>query len=166
MSSGITVTGQQKIIRKLAKARQEFSTIVRDVELGAFIERRILDRFDAGVDANNRPWADLLPQTYERRKRAGVFSNKPLVRTGALRRAIHQITGRADGLYAINTGLGFRVGIDDEEVAAYGRTHNLGTFSGQIKRKQLKRQFLAVSELDVRAARAKLDREVRRIIRG
>ncbi len=137
---------------------------MREADLGPFMVRRIVDRFDAGVAANGSPWPELEPQTLARRRRAGVRHSKPLVRTGTLRKAIREISGRADGLYAINTGLGFRIGIADEEAAVYGRVHNLGLYSGKIKRRQLKRQFMAVSELDVRAAREKLRRRVRAIL--
>lgn len=144
-----TVTNQRQIVQGLKQVRQRFSTIVRDARLDSFMERRVLQRFDAGVSPSGVKWAPLLPQTEKRKERDSAGGEAPLVRSGNLRDAIRVIVGSREGKFAVNTGLGFRVGIDDEEASEYGRVHNYGLFSPITKRKLPMRKFIGVSAGDV-----------------
>lgn len=162
----VRLSGQQRVLRRLQNARKDFSTIVEDIHLDEWMLKRVLDRFRRGVSPDGGAWPELLPQTIARKKRARAVSMDPLVRTGRLFKAIDIIIGSRDGLFAVNTGLNARIGVTDPEASEYGRVHNTGLYSGQIKRKQKKRRFLGLSPLDVRAVRELLRRRAREILEG
>lgn len=158
-------TGQTALVSRLKRVRENFSTIVRDVRLDEWMLRRQTTRYDKEVNPDGTPWAPLLDQTIKRKKRAG--SNGPtLVRSGKLRKAVDIIVGSRTGLFAIDTGLGFRVGVNDPDAAIYGRVHNQGLYSGQIKRHQKRRRFIGLSPLDVTSAKALLRRRAQIILGG
>lgn len=156
------VRGQQAILRRLQRSRENFATIVEDVDAGAWLTRRIQERFKQGRAPDGSPWPALDPKTVRRKKYSGGAG--PLQRTGRLLHAIRQITGRADGIFAINTGLGFRIGVADEEASEYGRVHNYGLFSGGVRKKLPKRRFMGLSDNDARSIREMLRRRARQII--
>lgn len=163
--SSVKVVGQRAVLLRLQKIRNNFSTIVRDVQLDQWLKRRTLARFDKGVSPDGSPWKKPEASTLRRRKYAGA-GTKPLVRTGALRKAIDIIAGSREGLFTINTGLGFRIGINDPDISDYGRAHNEGLYSPMINKKLPQRRFIGIGPSDVRAAHDLLRRKAAEIIRG
>lgn len=158
------VRGQQAILRRLQRSRENFSTIMEDVDAGEWITRRIKERFKQGVAPDGSPWPPLDAKTIRRKKYSG--GSGMLQRSGKLLRSIRQIVGRADGMFAINTGLGFRVGVADPEASEYGRVHNYGLFSGAIGKKMKARRFMGLSDNDARSVREMLRRRAKQIIEG
>jgi len=75
-----------------------------------------------------------------------------------LRDSIGVIRGRNAGLLTSNTGLGFRVGVTDPEVAWYARVQNYGT--DRIPA----RPFMGLNELDIRAYRSLASRKLKKLV--
>lgn len=144
------VTGQEKISTRLNKIRSMTGAFLLGQELRNLLLKRTLDRFDRGVDPDNVPWKPLSMSTIARRRRAGQ-GERILFVTGKLRESIVIIRGRGF-VTATNTGAGFRIGVEDPDVA-YGRMHQIGIGVPQ-------RRFLGIGRLDVVAVNALLRRRI------
>lgn len=144
-TDGRYTAGVARISDRLSRIKTVLSVAVLQEEIGNLLLRRTLTRFDREVDPDERPWTPLQSSTLERRKRQGVKGKKILVQTGALRGSIRRIRGSASGVVAVNTGAGFRIGVDDPEQFAKASAHQRGTGSVPVRR------FLGVGRLDVRS---------------
>lgn len=150
------VRGADKLQTRIATIRQSLQIAAFTEEVGQLLLRRTLERFEREVDPDGRPWAPLKATTLRRKAYAGYGNRKKLQRTGKLKSSIRVIRGGA-GTTFTNTGAGLRIGIQDPEVAIYGKIQNTG--NGRIQA----RRFLGVSALDVRAVDSLLRRKAREI---
>ena len=140
-----------KYVRGATKLKARIATLRRNLDLPGLMEetktlllRRTMQRFDAEVDPDYKPWADLKPSTLKRKKSHGHGSAKKLVESRDMRGAIKVIRGGA-GTTFTNTGAGFRIGIEDEDIAEYGRVQNRG------KKGLVARRFLGIGARDVKS---------------
>lgn len=83
-----------------------------------------------------------------------------LVRTGKLRASIRMIRGGAGAMYT-NTGAGFRIGIQDPEVAEYARYQQNGV-PGRIPARRL----IGIGRLDVKAVDSLMRRRAAQLERS
>lgn len=152
------VVGTQELIRKLQRVNQKALGVVTEPELQNLLVRRILGRFDQGVDPEGSPWPGLMASTIKRKQRSGHGNAGSILKeSGRLRNSIGVVAGSNQGLLASSTGLGFRIGVNDPVAAKYGRLHNSG-IGGQEKR-----QFLGIGSLDVRSVRDYINRRLKSI---
>jgi len=155
----MAVTGQQALVTKLKRIRLGLPDVVESDEAKQLLVRRIRARFDAQRGPDNSAWEPLKPRTVEIKKRIGAPKpQQALYRFGALRDSIGVIRGRNAGLLTSNTGLGFRVGVTDPEVAWYARVQNYGT--DRIPA----RPFMGLNELDIRAYRSLASRKLKKLV--
>lgn len=155
----MAVTGQQSLIRKLKRVRLGLPGVIENDEAKQLLVRRIRARFDSQVDPDNMPWAPLKPRTVEIKKRLGAPKpNQALYRWGALRESIDVIRGSNAGLFSTNTGLGFRIGVTDPEVADYARIQQYG--NSRIAA----RPFLGLNELDIKSYRSLASRKLKKLV--
>ncbi len=153
------VFGASATIQKMTRIANRMKEAVNEAVLQDFLKDRILSRFDAEKDPNGQSWKKLEPSALARRKRAGLSSTKILYATGTLRNSIKVISSVNTGLFALNTGLGFRIGVDDKEASVYGRVHQYGLGRPQ-------RGFMGVSNRDAVAVQAHLARRMIQIAKG
>lgn len=154
-----------RFVRGADKLKRRLDTIVAGLALSGLTEgvgelllRRTLKRFDSEVDPDGRPWVPLARSSLQRRKRnPGNSSGKILVQTRAMRNAIKLIRGGAGSVYT-TTGVGHRIGIQDEGIAVRARVHNLGL--GHVPQ----RRFLGVGRLDVKSVDSYLRRRALNIV--
>jgi len=149
------VRGADKLRDRIARIRRTAALPPLTEEVGALILRRTLQRFDSEVTPDGIPWAPLSDATLKRRKK-NFGGSKILVNTRDLRNSIRRVVGGL-GSFAINTGGGFRIGIQDPDIAEYARVQNNGT--GRIPA----RRFLGIAALDVRAVDSLMRRKARQI---
>lgn len=155
----MAVTGQQSLIRKLKRVRLGLPGVIENDEAKQLLVRRIRARFDSQVDPDNQPWEPLKPRTVEIKKRLGAPKpNQALYRWGALRDSIDVISGSNAGLFSMNTGLGFRIGVTDPDVAAYARIQQYG--NSRIAA----RPFLGLNELDIKSYRSLASRKLKKLV--
>lgn len=154
------VSGVQQLSRRIRTIQEGLPPLVSRERLGAFLVRRMQERFDRRVSPEGVPWVARSPATK---------GNHPLLeKTGSMRKAIGVLGGPGSGM-GIATGAGFRIGVKsvdyiDESgnpvnTAEYGRVHQLGL--GRVP----KRRFLGINELDVKAVDSLLRREIAKLIR-
>ena len=155
----MAVTGQQSLVRKLKRVRLGLPDVINNDEAKRLLVRRIRQRFDAQVDPDNMPWEPLKPRTVEIKKRLGApRPQQALFRWGALRDSIDVIRGSNAGLFSMNTGLGFRIGVTDPEVAGYARIQQYG--NSRIPA----RPFLGLSDLDIKSYRSLASRKLKKLV--
>lgn len=147
------VSGAEKLGRRIATIRANLNLPNMVDEIGTLLLKRTLTRFDAEVDPDGNPWAPLKQTTILRRRSMGLGPTPKLVRTRDLRSAIKLIKGGIQGAIFSNTGAGVRIGIDDPEIAKYGRVQNYG--DGRV----IARRFLGIGRLDVKAVDSLLRRK-------
>lgn len=148
------VSGAEKLGRRIATIRTRLNLPAMVDEIGNLLLKRTLSRFDAEVTPDYLPWAPLKQTTILRRKSEGYGPTPKLVRTKTMRDSIKLIKGGITGAVFTNTGAGVRIGIDDEEIAKYGRVQNQGQ-PGRI----VARRFLGIGRLDVKAVDSLLRRK-------
>lgn len=148
------VKGAAKLGRRINTIRTRLQLPLMVEEIGNLLLKRTLSRFDQEVDPNGTPWAPLLASTVKRRKALGLGPTPKLVRTQDLRSAIKVIRGGIQGAMFLNTGAGVRIGIEEEEIADYGRRLNQGTPGRMVARR-----FLGIGRLDVKAVDSLLRRK-------
>jgi hypothetical protein len=153
------VRGAQRLGRRINTIRTNLNLPALHNEVGELLLRRFLVRFDRQVSPDDVPWLPLADSTVLRRKRLGLGPTPKLVRTRDMRDAIKVIHGRADGGVFANTGAGLRIGIDDEDIAKYGKVHNNGSGGGRTPQ----RRFLGIGRLDVKAVDSLLRRKARKL---
>lgn len=138
------VQGGDRLVDRVATIRKKLA--IADVvgDIGAFLLRRTLNRFDEEVDPDGKRWKPLADSTLRRREYADASGKKMLVRTRTLRESIKIIKGGLGSTFT-NTGAGLRIGIDasartedGKSVALYGKIQNQ------------RRRFLGVGTQDVR----------------
>lgn len=152
------VVGQKEAVRKIAAVRQRAVGILSDGEVSALLVSRIKARFMQGVAPSGTPWPGLMESTIARKQRGrGKKPNALLYETGRLYNSIKVIQGVNTGLLAVNTGMGFRIGVSDPIAAGYGRLHNYG-LGGQEERR-----FMGLSRLDIVAVSGMLRRKMKSI---
>jgi phage gpG-like protein len=145
MADPKNVRGVEKLKKRIATIRRSLDVPEMTSEIGVLLTRRTMDRFDREVDPNERPWPELAEVTLAARRRGGKGTKK-LVRTGRLRRSIRPIRGGIGTVFG-NTGAGFRIGIEDKEVAKYAGPLNRGNPAKKLPA----RRFLGIGPLDIRA---------------
>lgn len=155
-----TVGGAARLSRRIATLRSRLSLPPLMAEIGALLHKRTMERFARQISPTYQPWAELKPATLRRKAALGFGAKQKLERTGALKKAIQVIRGRADGGTYINTGAGFRIGIVDPEIALYARVLNDG--NGRI----VGRRFLGIGPLDIKAVDSLLRRRARIVERS
>lgn len=157
------VLGSSQVRAKLNAAREAIPEALSRERLGAFLLRRMKERFVRGVDPDGQPWRPLSPNT-----RRGVG---PLRKTGNLLQSIKIIEGNDRGGFATATGAGFRIGITSikyksksdtgrsrvEDTAKYGPLHQLGIGVP-------KRRILGLGATDKKAVADLVRRELRKNI--
>jgi len=148
------VRGAEKLGRRVATIRANLNLPSMVDEIGNLLLQRTLRRFDQEVDPDGNRWAALKESTILRRRQMGLGPSPKLVRTRDMRDAIKLIKGGIQGAIFTNTGAGVRIGIDDEEIAKYGRAQNYGV-PGRI----VARRFLGIGRLDVKAVDSLLRRK-------
>lgn len=159
------VSGQQRILARMRRVREGLPGIMQSEEIVQFLSARLRRNFDKGVDPDGKPWKPLAASTIERKKKAGnPYPNRPLYATGLMRRSISVIVGRADGIFAVNTGLGLRIGVDSEEASQYARIHNYGGMAGNPPHKIPMRKFLALGAKDVVAVQGYVRRRIKKLV--
>ncbi len=140
------VRGASRLAQRIRTLRAALAIPVLEEELGRLLLRRTLQRFDNEVDPDGRPWAALSASTLSRRKRKGGKQGKKiLVQSGAMRAAIRRIRGSSEGLVAVKTGAGFRIGVDDKNQTGKAATHQYGRPGIPVRR------FLGIGRLDVKS---------------
>ncbi len=142
------VDGAGKLSRRISTITAKLALPLMTQQIGGLLERRIKERFDKEVNADNQKWKDLKPNTIKRKSMQGYGATKKLVREGTLRDSIKIIKG-GSGSFAINTGAGVRIGVDDkaidkdgDPVSVYARIQN---------RERNQRQFLGIGRLDIKS---------------
>lgn len=159
------VTGQKQILRRMQRIRAGLPEIMQSEEITQFLSARLRRNFDKGVDPDGKPWKPLAPSTIERKKKAGnPYPKRPLYATGLMRRSISVITGRADGIFAINTGLGLRIGVNSGKASKYARVHNYGGVSGNPPHNVPIRKFLALGTKDIVAVQGYVRRSIKKLM--
>ncbi len=155
------VSDHQRILARIKNIRERMPETIQNPQLMDFMERRFRERFDKGVDPEGNRWAPLKQVTINLKLRQGVppsDAGKPLIRTRRLRNSIRAI--RTNAGFQSATGLGFRVGVTDDEAAEYGRLHDQG-----LAKRTVQRKFMGVSARDAKALTDLIRREVRRLTR-
>lgn len=137
-----SVTGAKVLQRRLQAIRQLPRTIARDPRVAETIIDRTKDRFRRKRGPDNRPWRKL-------NRNFGIPRSNPsyrdiLVETGRLRDSIG-LTGR----FGLATGLGFRIGITEEDQKAKAALHQNGGISPLTGGEVPARPFLGISPQDV-----------------
>lgn len=149
------VRGAERLGRRIATIRGNLNLPAMVDEIGNLLLKRTMNRFDREVDPDGIPWLPLKETTILRRRQMGLGPHPKLVRTSDMRGAIKLIKGGIQGAVFANTGAGVRIGIDDEEIAKYGRVQNRGSEDGRIPA----RRFLGIGRLDVKAVDSLLRRK-------
>ena len=152
------VHGADRLKQRIRTIRTNLGLPAMVEEIGNLLLKRTLERFEQGVDPDGNRWPELKPQTLERRRRGGFAGEGVLQRTERLKHAIKLIKGGL-GTTFINTGAGVRIGIEDPEIAIYGRVQNKGDSSHNIPA----RRFLGIGRLDVKAVDSLLRRKGQQI---
>lgn len=154
------VQGADKLARRIRTIRERLDLPPMVEEISTLLWKRTLIRFDQEVDPDGQDWPDLAPSTEERKARAGQGGRKKLVQSGMLRASIQVIKGGAGSTF-INTGAGFRIGVDGNAkgergpVAVYAGVQNRGDRAHNLPA----RRFLGIGRLDVKAVDSFLRRK-------
>lgn len=146
-------------VRGADKLKVRLDTIRRSLDISLLLEetkdlihRRTIRRFEQEVDPDGKPWAKLKASSLRRKARKGAGDRQILVQTGAMKKAIKIIRGGVGSTFT-NVGAGFRIGIQDPQIAEYARVQNRGY--GSIP----KRRFLGIGALDIKAVDSLLRRK-------
>ena len=150
------VRGTERLLARIKLIRETIDPPGLMDDIANLIKKRVLQRFDRQVDPNGVKWRPLEPSTIARKRRGGYGGKAALVRTGKLRDSIKVIRGQAGSRYT-NTGLGFRIGIENPEIAKYAAVQNRGS------RHVTARKFLGIGRSDIAAVEALLRRRVKRL---
>lgn len=161
MATRKAVTGDKALLARIATIQSGVGTLVSRERLGAFLLRRMLDRFDREEDPTGKRWASRSANT--------KGSHKLLNRTGVLRSSIGVLGGAGGTGFGVATGAGFRIGVRAHTVkdssgrainpAIYGKVHQQG--NGRVPQ----RRFLGIGALDIKAVDSLLRREMAKLIR-
>ena len=158
MAAQKKVRGDRALLQRIATIQAGVGPLVSRERLGAFLVRRMQDRFDKEQDPDGNRWKARAPSSRG--------SHKILNRTGTLRGAIGVLDGVGGG-FGSATGAGFRIGIRSTKVAdgnrtvdpaVYGRIHHQGN------KHVPQRRILGISALDVKAVDSLLRRELKKLI--
>lgn len=154
-----------KFVRGADKLKIRIATIRKNLNLPAFTEEiatllvgRTKRRFASELDPNNTKWKRLKASTLRRKRAAGAGDAGVLVRTGKLRDSIGLIRGGFRG-FGVNTGAGFRIGVQDPKVARYAVAHQQGLGIPV-------RRIVGVGELDIKAVDTLMRRKARQLERA
>lgn len=150
------VRGATKLNRRIATIRQNLQLPILIEETKRLMLRRTLARFEREVDPNEKAWKPLKESTLRRKASAGYGDKKKLQRTEKMKSSIKVIRG-GFGTTFTNTGAGFRIGIEDPDVANYARIQNRGN------RRIPARRFLGVGALDIKSVDSLLRRKAKEI---
>lgn len=150
------VRGADKLQTRIATIRRSLKLAALTDEMGQILLKRTLDRFEREVDPNGIAWTALKDSTLRRKAYLGYGNKKKLQRSGKLKDSIRVIRGGAGSTFT-NTGAGLRIGIENPEVALYGKIQNTG--NGRIRA----RRFLGIGALDIKAVDALLRRKAKEI---
>ncbi len=152
------VVGAGALLKRIATIQSGIGPLVSRERLGAFLVRRMQERFDKEQAPDGSRWKS--------RASSSRGNHKILNRTGALRGALGVLEGSGGGFGAA-TGAGFRIGIRSVKVrdgsrtsdtAVYGRIHHQGN------KHVPQRRILGISALDVKAVDSLLRRELKKLI--
>lgn len=157
MASKERVVGAGALLKRIATIQSGIGPLVSRERLGAFLVRRMQERFDKEQAPDGTRWKGRAPTSRG--------NHKILNKTGALRGALGVLEGTGSGFGAA-TGAGFRIGIRSMKVrdgsrmvdtAVYGRAHHLGL--GHVPQ----RRILGIGALDVKAVDSLLRRELKKL---
>lgn len=141
MAAPTHVEGVAALSKRLALLRRVLVDQLDVTPVLQLLLKKNRERYDQQVAPDGTPWKPLSSETVRTKRRRGG-RRKILQDTGALRKGIKIIRGAlSEGGFAVNTGAGARIGIDDPRVAEYGRLHQKG--EGVPKRR-----FLGVNPSD------------------
>jgi hypothetical protein len=154
------VRGESALRRRIQTIQEGIGPLVSQERLGAFLLRRIKERFDRAEDHHGTPWK---PRSVNTR------GDHPLLKkTGALFGAIDVLKG--PGGFGINTGAGFRIGVKRVAVQERARTAYTDEYGrymqkGSAKQNRPPRRFLGIGPLDVKAVDSLLRRELKKLVK-
>ena len=154
------VRGAARLSQRISTIRARYSLPPLMDEIGALLLKRVKDRFRRELTPDYVPWAALKPATLRRKEALGFGDAQKLVREGKLRDAIEIIKGGLGSTF-FNSGAGFRIGIDDPDIAKYAAAQNNG-----IPGRLVARRFLGIGALDVRAVDSLLRRKAASLENG
>lgn len=161
------VSGHQQILARMKKVRSGLPTVMEDAGIDKFLLSRIKRNFDKAIDPEGNPWPKLSPKTIERKRQKGSpYATTPLKESGDLYRSIQIIRGRADGVFAINTGLGVRIGVTSEQANEYAKIQNYGGYSGKPLHRIPARRYFGITQRDVIASRGFVARQINKLLKG
>lgn len=153
------ITGQRRIVAKFQRIRSRLPEAFDDSHAKRLLIGRIRARYKAEVSPDGEKWPALSDKTIRNKRAKGSRDPyKKLVDSGLMYRSLQEISKGNAGTFGINTGLGFRIGIDDAEASEYARVHQYGTSRVPA------RPFLGLTDLDARSYREAVARQLRRII--
>lgn len=159
MSKTVSVTGQTELVARMRRIRSKLPNAMAGVDVERLLLSRVLRRFENSVSPDGVAWPALKESTVRRKKLLGARRpEKALERTERLVRGIRIISGSTSGLLVANTGLGFRIGVDDPVAAIYGRLHQQG--HGSLPQ----RKFMGLSASDVSAVTAFTRRRIKDLV--
>lgn len=160
MAAKRAVTGDQKLLKRIKTIQKGLPPLISRERLGAFLVRRMQERYERRVDPDEIPWKERSPNTR---------GNHPLLeKKGYLRKSLGVLGGANGSGMGINTGAGFRIGIRSMKVqeptrtvdtAVYGRTHQIGT------KRVPRRRIVGIGRLDVKAVDSLMRRELNKLMR-
>jgi len=156
----MNVSGHQRLVSRLRRISSKLPDVFDDGPAKQLLIRRMRARFMAEVDAYGSSWPALAKKTiYNKRWKGSSNPEKKLVDSGTLYRSFGEVSGSNAGLFTTSTGLGFRIGIDDDEAAFYGRIQHYGNYRIPA------RPFMDLAYNDVRSYREAVARLVKRMVR-
>jgi phage gpG-like protein len=141
------MTVRNRIRRLMKNLPAAMSARSVKAEVGELLVRRIKKRFKQGVDSNGKRWE---------KKADKNRTPATLTKSGRLYKSIDLAKGAAGGTFIVSKG-GFRIQADatnPRDGFSYGREHQLGLNNMPV------REFLGVSDSDVRAVSSKLKRMI------
>lgn len=150
--------------KKIELVRLGIPHLIDRTVIGPELVRRMKTRFETKKAPDGSRWKARSSKT----KSGGSL----LLRTGNLRDAITVMQGAPQGVYASNTGLGFRIGLESRKVvetfasgntrtvdtAVYGRAHQMG--DGYVP----KRRFIGMGPTDRAFVLDRIGANLKRVI--
>lgn len=159
MAATKKVKGDRALLQRIATIQAGVGALVSRERLGAFLVRRMKDRFDREVDPEGNRWKGRADSTRG--------AHKLLNRTGRLRGAIGVLGGAGGTGFGVVTGAGFRIGVRSQNISDGTRTINpalYGKVHHQGNKHVPQRRFLGIGALDVKAVDSLLRREMNKLI--
>ena len=151
--------GDKRVVQSLKRIRTGLPEVFNDDEYKNLLLRRVKARFMQGVDPNGQPWANLTQKTIETKRKKGYpRPEQILYATGRMYEAIQVISRGNAGIFAVSTGLGFRIGIEDADILERAYIHNYGY--GIVQRR-----FLGISNDDFKSYQNYVRRRLRDLVR-